>query len=272
MKIIVGFVIHRITKTLVDNLSRISGCDEYYSVIVVDRSANLDLSSIENLADHVELSISPIHWASFSQVEAQVQLLEIAVEKGCSALILMSETDLFIKDLSILYCELSDENYPIALGFLKHESLPMRLTGADLVYSPESLKRKTLFWYEKVIRQLYTLVLRFRYKNLGPFYKGPNWAILNIQFIREFLDYWDSLSMEEITLLHRVVSADEIIFQSFAVRSFSGELFINGHDNDNLQAGWYIDWRCKHPPKNLDKHDIKIARMMGANFARKYEG
>lgn len=215
-----------------------------------------------------------IRWGAFSQIEAEISILKLALSKGSYTYYhLLSGQDLPIKSQSYIHSFFN--NLPIGtnlVGYKDYTSKDKRNTLKRV--APHHLFRNNLRNKKKIIRLIcrsleeisshLQRVLGLRINHNIEYRKGSNWVSITEDFAKYVLSQMNSI----INLFGKAVICDELLMQTLAWNSKFKDTVYN-YDIEAIGNMREIDWH-RGNPYTWRESDFKYLMKSDKLFARKF--
>lgn len=214
-----------------------------------------------------------ITWGDFSQVKAEMLLLEAAVKnenpnKPYTYYHLISGVDLPIKSNDEIHSFFDESNGKEFIHFTHNETADASVNR--IKYYHLFRKKRNLFY--KILAQAALRVQqmlhinRLKNKNISV-QKGCNWFSITGAFAHFIAD--NMVEYEELFRLS--YCADEVFIQTALLNSpFKDNLYMPNCNNNHLACARLIDWE-RGDPYIFKKEDYDLIKASPAMFARKFD-
>ncbi len=239
------------------------------------KAAEIDFDDIKKVVTYSRIFFTKrtsVTWGDFSQINAEMILLETAVNNQNNELYysyfhLLSGVDLPIKSNEEIHKFFSDNNGKEFVHF-SGESQP-NAEASRIRYYHVFRKKRNLFY--KVIAQIALRIQKLvgvnRLKNSSLIVKkGTNWFSIT----HNFANYLVSKRSEMENIFSYSYCADELFVQTLLINSdFKENLYMPDCNNDQLACARYIDWN-RGNPYTFRIEDFNDIISSPAMFARKF--
>jgi len=232
----------------------------------IDKKSKINILNKDNVFVY---RIYKIYWGSFNQIMATLFLLKEAYKKKYNRYLLISGSDLPIKNNSEIKAFFNGNEYEYITG----ERLPIETLKGN-----GGLDRMLNYWpnnfsYDKsitikVIFKLYLLMFfifsKFNKRLLDyEFYKGANWTNYTNNCVMKIFEFLDK-DKNYIKRFKWTKCADEIFFQTIIFKLDNINTI-----NNSLR---YVDWKTgPEKPRILREGDYNKIIASNALFARKFD-
>lgn len=244
----------------------------------VDKKANIDdFSEYKNKVDFTPHRID-VTWASYSQIECMLILLEQAVKSDPDYVCLLSGDCLPLKNSDEIKDFMSKNNGNEFIGIQK---IPNKVElENNIKYEHDGLyfKRKKNV-LESVIFKMQNMITPLKitkgYKLLPELHKGVNWFCISGELCNYILQYLKENDWYK-NAFEKSFCGDEVFFHTIIMNSKYKDRIYNYNTNydDNHMALRYIDWKSgPEYPKMLTEDDFESIKNIDNNdciFARKF--
>lgn len=252
-------------------------CDENDIYVHIDAKVkNFDFDYFEGLVKYSHIYFTPrvrVTWGDFSQVKAQMLLIEAAVKNqpergGYSYFHLISGCDLPIKSNAEINKFFSENRGKEFIHFSSDRVTESSVNRIRYYHFFRS-RRNTFFkLISFALYKIQTLLGVDRLRKSGiKVQKGCNWFSITgdfAQYIYENMERWERI-------FRYSYCADEVFVQTILVNSpFKDNLYMPECGNNHLACARLIDWN-RGNPYVFRKEDFEQIKSSPAVFARKFD-
>lgn len=205
-----------------------------------------------------------IKWADFTQVECELNLLKIAVEKKYEYIHLLSGVCMPIKTQDEIHKFFNENRGKEFIYF--ETAYPTGKTLERVRYYHYFSGRRNIFnrimTKAEVVVQKALGINRIKGKKIQ---KGANWFSITGDFAKYVVAYDKDIRKQ----FHNTISGDEFFLQTIFINSpFKDNLYKATFDDSNEQNMRYIDWK-RGNPYTFNEADFDEIMNSGCLFVRK---